>query len=72
MMCSSAPSGPPARDPRRRCCNDALSRRHILTSCPPRTHPVQRETEDQMIKKLLLASAATALLTGAASAADLP
>ena len=33
---------------------------------------IQERAKDQMIRKLLLASTATALLTGAASAADLP
>ncbi|TXN46195.1 hypothetical protein FV228_30810, partial [Methylobacterium sp. WL18] len=70
-MCASARFRAPVRSLRGRCCKAALSRRAVLTSCHP-AHPDQREIEDQMIKKLLLASAATALLTGAASAADLP
>ncbi|WP_238294173.1 hypothetical protein, partial [Methylobacterium longum] len=52
--------------PRPECCSAALSRGGNLQFLSPGTHPAKRETEDQMIKKLLLASAATALMAGAA------
>src|SRR6476661_7004783 len=71
-MCSSAPFRAPAPEGLERCCILALSRGGVLQFLSPGTHPAKRETEDQMIKKLLLASAATALMAGAASAADLP